>query len=108
MAWTMAERTFAFAEALRHYEGALELWTRVPEAAKLAPLDRITLLERAAEAAHLIHDQDQLAAVLDQVESCRHHLSAGECRRPPARGHLPARNDPGLGSISLTHEDVLT
>jgi hypothetical protein len=46
-----AERAHAFPEAQRHYERALELWARVPLAAELSPLDRITLLERAAEAA---------------------------------------------------------
>jgi class 3 adenylate cyclase/tetratricopeptide (TPR) repeat protein len=77
-----AERTFALAEALRHYEGALELWTRVPEAAKLAPLDRITLLERAAEAAHLIHDQPRA------VELVRAALTGMDQAADPARAGL--------------------
>jgi len=77
-----AERTFAFAEALRHYERALELWTRAPEAAKLAPLDRITLLERAAEAAHLIHDQPRT------VELVRAALTGMNQAADPARAGL--------------------
>ena len=77
-----AERIFAFAEALRHYERALELWTRVPEAAKLASLDRITLLERAAEAAHLIHDQPRA------VELVRAALTDMDQAADPARAGL--------------------
>jgi tetratricopeptide (TPR) repeat protein len=77
-----AERTFAFAEALRHYERALELWARVPEAAKLAPLDRVTLLERAAEAAHLIYDQPRA------VELVRAALTGMDQAADPARAGL--------------------
>jgi DNA-binding CsgD family transcriptional regulator len=77
-----AERTFAFAEALRHYERALEQWMRVPEAAKLAPLDRITLLERAARAAHLIHDQPRA------VELVRTAITDMDQAADPARAAL--------------------
>jgi DNA-binding CsgD family transcriptional regulator/tetratricopeptide (TPR) repeat protein len=55
-AGTQAERAFAFAEAQRQYEQALELWARLPQAAQLAPIDRATLLERAAEAAYQVDD----------------------------------------------------
>jgi DNA-binding CsgD family transcriptional regulator/tetratricopeptide (TPR) repeat protein len=48
-----AERAFAFAEALHHYERALELWERVPDADSLFLGDRASLLERAAEMAVL-------------------------------------------------------
>src|SRR4029450_1731629 len=41
------------AEALGHYERALELWDQVPEAAARSPLDRGTVLFRAAEAGNL-------------------------------------------------------
>ena len=44
-----AERSYAFAEAQRHFERALELWERVPAAP--TGLDRVELLGRAAEAA---------------------------------------------------------
>jgi DNA-binding CsgD family transcriptional regulator/tetratricopeptide (TPR) repeat protein len=77
-----AERTFAFAEALRHYERALEQWVRVSEAAKLAPLDRVTLLERAAEAAHLIYDQPRA------VELVRAALTGMDQAADPARAGL--------------------
>jgi predicted ATPase len=49
-----AELAHAVPEAYRHYDRALRLWTRTPQAAALAPLDRVTLLERAAQTAHLV------------------------------------------------------
>jgi len=74
-----AERAYAFPEALQHYERALELWARVPQAAEVSPLDRITLLERAAEAAHLLDEhpravelvRDALASVDLAADSAR-------------------------------------
>ena len=48
---TAAEATYAHAEALGHYERALELWERLPEASVESPLDRTGLLESAAQAA---------------------------------------------------------
>ncbi len=48
-----AERAFAFADAARHYERALELWDRAGLAALPAGVDRVALLERAAECAVL-------------------------------------------------------
>jgi DNA-binding CsgD family transcriptional regulator len=44
-----AERAYAFAEARQQYERALELWDRVPNAAARNALDRVDLLERAAQ-----------------------------------------------------------
>jgi len=45
-----AEHAHAFAEATRHYQRALELWERVPDASQAAGLDLVDLLTRAAEA----------------------------------------------------------
>jgi DNA-binding CsgD family transcriptional regulator len=66
-AGVQAGLTFAFAEARRFYEHALELWARVPRAAELAPIDRVTLLERAAEAAHLVDDVPRAAELLREA-----------------------------------------
>jgi DNA-binding CsgD family transcriptional regulator len=44
-----AELVYAWAEARQHYERALELWDRVPDAAQLVGADRVTLLIRTAE-----------------------------------------------------------
>jgi class 3 adenylate cyclase/tetratricopeptide (TPR) repeat protein len=46
-----AERAFAFAEAERHTDRALTLWPQVPDAARVAGVDRVELLARAAGAA---------------------------------------------------------
>jgi DNA-binding CsgD family transcriptional regulator/tetratricopeptide (TPR) repeat protein len=62
-----AARTFAFAEAWRHDQHALELWARVPQAEQLAPIDRVALLERAAEAAHLVDDDPRAAELLREA-----------------------------------------
>jgi DNA-binding CsgD family transcriptional regulator/tetratricopeptide (TPR) repeat protein len=74
-----AEGAYAFAEALRHYQRALDLWDRVPGAAERAPLDRVTLHERAAEAASLILDQRRA------VELVRAALAGVDRRRDPQR-----------------------
>ena len=77
-----AERAYAFPEALRHYERALELWARVPQAAELSPLDRITLLERAAQAAHLLDEYPRA------VELVREALASVDLAADSARAGL--------------------
>ena len=51
-----AARAFAFADARRHDERALELWPAVEEPGELAGIDRFALLDRAAVAAWLSGD----------------------------------------------------
>jgi DNA-binding CsgD family transcriptional regulator len=77
-----AERAHAFPEAQRHYERALQLWARVPQAAELSPLDRITLLERAAQAAHLLDEYPRA------VELVRQALASVDLAADPARAGL--------------------
>ena len=45
----------------------MELWARAPRGAELAPIDRVTLLERAAEAAHLVDDVPRAAELLREA-----------------------------------------
>src|SRR5262249_26191183 len=45
-----AEAAFAPAEAVVHYERALQLWDQTPETTATAPLDRVSLLTLAAHA----------------------------------------------------------
>jgi DNA-binding CsgD family transcriptional regulator/tetratricopeptide (TPR) repeat protein len=59
-----AEATFAFADARRHFEQALEAWSAVPDPAALAGMDRVTLLARAAQAAWLAGDARRAVAWL--------------------------------------------
>ena len=76
-----AEAASALAEALEHYERALALWDQVPEAASRSPLDRVTLLHRAAEAANLAGRYDHAVALarlaLDRVDAAAEPLRAG-------------------------------
>jgi ATP/maltotriose-dependent transcriptional regulator MalT len=51
-----AEAAAAPAEAERHYQRALELWSQVPDAAARSPLDHLTLLRCTAEVMFLIGD----------------------------------------------------
>jgi DNA-binding CsgD family transcriptional regulator/tetratricopeptide (TPR) repeat protein len=62
-----AEAGFALAEAVRHYERALELWEQALEAAARSPLDRGTLLQRAAQAANLAGDGARAVALIGQA-----------------------------------------
>src|SRR4029453_14192225 len=77
-----AERAYAFPEAQRHHERALGLWARVPQAAELSPLDRITLLERAAEGAPLLGEYPR------GVELVREALAGVDLAADPARAGL--------------------
>jgi ATP/maltotriose-dependent transcriptional regulator MalT len=54
-----AEGMAAFAEANRHFERAAELWDAVSPELRAAGPNRIELLRRAAEAAHLTGDTDR-------------------------------------------------
>ncbi len=69
-----AARAFAFADARRHDERALELWSTIDGPAELAGIDRVALLDRAAVAAWLSGD-------------------AAPIGRPPPRGRRGARPD---------------
>jgi DNA-binding NarL/FixJ family response regulator len=75
-----AETVFAYAEALHHFERALDLWERVPDAAALAGIDWPGLLERAAETASATACNDRAIAHLSNAIA--HLESVGE---PPTR-----------------------
>jgi ATP/maltotriose-dependent transcriptional regulator MalT len=47
-----AERVFAYTEALRHFERAVEVWQRVPDATERAGVDLADVLRHAANAAN--------------------------------------------------------
>jgi DNA-binding CsgD family transcriptional regulator/tetratricopeptide (TPR) repeat protein len=82
-----ADEAFAFAEAHSHHERALELWAGAPTAvAELAgadpPVDRVALLQRAAEASHLAGDQPRAVAL------ARAALAAVDAGSEPVRAGL--------------------
>jgi DNA-binding CsgD family transcriptional regulator/tetratricopeptide (TPR) repeat protein len=58
-----AERMAAFAEANAHFERAAELWDAVSAEDRAGSPDRVELLRRAAEAAHLAGDADRAVAL---------------------------------------------
>ena len=76
-----AELAAAPAEALEHYQRALELWDQVPGAAASSPLDRVAVLHRAAEAADLAGRSELAVALatraLGQIDAAAEPLRAG-------------------------------
>jgi predicted ATPase len=93
-----AEAASALAEALGHYERALELWDQEPEAAAGSPLDRGTVLHRAAEAAYLAGQNDRAVALgrlaLDRVDAVAEPRRAGALLERLARYHWIAGDTP--------------
>ena len=59
----------AYGDAHRHYERALELWDRVPDASERTGLDRIALLEMAAKTAAESDPNRAAALMLEAVRS---------------------------------------
>jgi tetratricopeptide (TPR) repeat protein len=92
-----AAQTYAFRDALAHFERALELWPAAPGAHDQAPLDRAGLLAEAAEAARLLGDveramtlcREALAAVDPVAEApraaCLHERLGRYCTWDPQR-----------------------
>jgi DNA-binding CsgD family transcriptional regulator/tetratricopeptide (TPR) repeat protein len=60
-----ADGMHAYAEALGHYERALELWGRVHDAEGRAGLDRAELLQRAAQDARIGGDSGRAVAFIE-------------------------------------------
>jgi DNA-binding CsgD family transcriptional regulator/tetratricopeptide (TPR) repeat protein len=93
-----AESSSALAEALGHYERALALWDQAPEAAARSPLDRGTVLYRAAEAANLAGYDERAVALarlaLDRVDPVAEPLRAGALLERLARYHWTAGDTP--------------
>jgi DNA-binding CsgD family transcriptional regulator/tetratricopeptide (TPR) repeat protein len=91
-----AERSYAFAEAQRHFERALELWERAP--AVPTGVDRAELLGRAAEAAANTGAVDRaillVRGALAEVDPRRDPLRAGLLTQRLAH-HLRMAGRPG-------------
>ncbi len=66
-----AERVYAYAEAQRHFERALEMWGRAPRAEQA--LDRIEIVQRAADAANWAGEHNRAIALvrraLDELQA---------------------------------------
>jgi DNA-binding CsgD family transcriptional regulator/tetratricopeptide (TPR) repeat protein len=72
-----AERAFAFADSRRHDERALEIWSTIEDAETLAGLDRLSLIDRAADAAWLSGDGRRAATLRREAVA---ELRAGKDR----------------------------
>ncbi len=74
-----AERVYAYSVALRHFERALELWPRVPNANWIVPGGQVDLIRGAAEAAMLAGDGKRA------IEFGRAALNAVDSTADPGR-----------------------
>ena len=81
-AGTEAERVGALAEAAEHDKRALALWERVPDAERLAGIDRAALLARAADAAAWTGDAAGAIELVDAAIAL--HEAGGELARVAA------------------------
>jgi DNA-binding CsgD family transcriptional regulator/tetratricopeptide (TPR) repeat protein len=62
-----ADAVRAYAEALGHYERALELWDRVADAQARAGMAHVEVFRRAAEAANVTGDDRRALALIDRA-----------------------------------------
>jgi DNA-binding CsgD family transcriptional regulator/tetratricopeptide (TPR) repeat protein len=110
-----ARRVFAYGEALRHYERALEVWDRVPDAAERAGASRVEVLRKAAavagnafETARSIALQREALMRLDAdaepLEEARLHAELGRYLRNA--GEHDESDREFLRSLSLLPEEA--
>jgi DNA-binding CsgD family transcriptional regulator/tetratricopeptide (TPR) repeat protein len=95
-----AEDSYAFPEALAHYERALELWDQVPDAASRANLDRVALLSAAASVARFIEPLRAVSHIrtgLGMVDDVADPIRAGLLHERLGRYAWIA----GLGELAL-------
>ena len=101
-----AEGTYAFAEAQRHFERALELWEQVP-AGTARGMDKVELLWRAAEAAANTAATERAIALtraaLAELDPERDRMRAGLLTQRLAH-HLRVAGRPG--AFEAYHEAV--
>jgi DNA-binding CsgD family transcriptional regulator len=86
-----AEAASAPAEAERHYQRALGLWEQAPEATARSPLDRRTLLRRAAQVMSLVGETagaiNLITRALSETDPATDPLLAGVLLERLARYH---------------------
>ena len=66
-AGVLAKRIHAYEEAGRHYERALELWPRVPDAEERAGMDRPEVLRHAAACANARGEESRAVALIREA-----------------------------------------
>src|SRR5215204_247665 len=62
-----AKRVYAYEEAGRHFERALELWPRVPDAEERAGMDRAEVLRHAAACANARGEESRAVALIREA-----------------------------------------
>jgi DNA-binding CsgD family transcriptional regulator/tetratricopeptide (TPR) repeat protein len=62
-----AERVFAYREGMRHFERAIEIWPRVPDAAERAGIDLAELLRLASAAANYAGESARAIALAQRA-----------------------------------------
>ena len=70
-----AERVFGYGQALAHFERAIELWSSQPSAPDATPLDLVSLLARAAQAARWMGDSEKARELCDCALEAFDHAS---------------------------------
>jgi DNA-binding CsgD family transcriptional regulator/tetratricopeptide (TPR) repeat protein len=112
-----ARRVFAYAEALRHLEKALEMWERVPDAAERAGMSRADVLRAAAAVAGDAFEAGRAVALqrealagasdgADPVELARLHAELSRYLRHAAE-HDESDDELRLALELLPHEAEL-
>jgi len=97
-----AERNFAFADAARHDERALDAWSGIDDAERIAGMDRITLLGRAAQSAWLSGDARRAVAWRREAVA-----SMDPATDPTRAATLQAQLSRSLWNLGDTHEALL-
>ena len=96
-AGVLAKRVYAYDEAGRHYERALELWPRVPDAEERAGMDRAEVLRHAAACANARGEESRSVALIREALAELDEAADPRPRRRVLRAarQLPARRRPG-------------
>jgi DNA-binding CsgD family transcriptional regulator len=106
LAGRAAEAAFAPAEAVGHYEHALELWDQVATAAASSPLDRMSLLQHAARSASRSGASSRAVALIQQAlaetDAAVEPLAAGALLERLSRYHWFAGDTPAaIAAVEL-------
>ncbi|MEA2296334.1 MAG: hypothetical protein QOE86_3973, partial [Solirubrobacteraceae bacterium] len=92
-----AERVFAYREAMRHFERAIEIWPRVPDAAERAGIGLAEVLSLASSAANYAGESarsialarravEEVDEAADPLEAARMHAHLGKLLRGGGEG----------------------
>ncbi len=97
-----AERNFAFADAARHEELALDAWSGIEDAEGIAGMDRIALLGRAAQSAWLSGDARRAVAWRREAVA-----SMDPAADPTRAATLQAQLSRSLWNLGDTHQALV-